>query len=278
MTANEQLEWPAIFYGTAWKREATAELTRAAISAGYRAIDTANQPRHYDEPGVGKGVARALDELSLARTALFLQTKFTPLPGQGETVPYDPDAPVPDQVAQSLESSLSHLGTDYLDAVLLHAPMTPQGMGDADWAAWRTLEAACRDGRARRIGISNAAAGHVRELLTQASIPPAVVQNRCFAQRRWDAEVRSVCGANGVAYQGFSLLTANPFVLDDQRIRQLAAAHEATPQQIVFAFARAVGMIPLTGTTDSRHMRDDLEALEIELDGEAVETVERVAG
>lgn len=278
MTADGRLEWPAIFYGTAWKREVTAELTRTAIAAGYRAVDTANQPRHYNEPGVGEGVARALGELGLSREALFLQTKFTPLPGQGETVPYDPDAPVADQVEQSVESSLNHLGTEYLDAVLLHAPMTPQGMGDPDWAAWRALEAACRDGRARCIGISNAAAGHVRELLTGASIPPAVVQNRCFAQRRWDAEVRAVCRANGVAYQGFSLLTANPFVLEDERVRQLAAAREATPQQIVFAFARAVEMIPLTGTTDPRHMTDDLEALAIELDEEAVETIERLAG
>src|SRR5215510_12729341 len=100
------IQMPAILYGTAWKKEQTAQLVSTALRAGFRGIDTACQPRHYHEQGVGDGIA-ACAEQGIARDQLFLQTKFTPLSGQDTaSVPYDPDAALPDQVAQSFERSL----------------------------------------------------------------------------------------------------------------------------------------------------------------------------
>ena len=46
-------EIPAFLYGTAWKEDDTERLTRLAIDAGFRGIDTANQRKHYFEAGVG---------------------------------------------------------------------------------------------------------------------------------------------------------------------------------------------------------------------------------
>lgn len=118
---------------------------------------------------------------------------------------------------------------------------------------------------------------HLQALLDGAAVKPMTVQNRCFARTGWDRDVRALCADHGIAYQGFSMLTANPFVLSDDTVQGAAAAHGLTPQQIVFAFARHKDMIPLTGTTDGRHMADDLAALETHLDKETVAAIESIA-
>ena len=76
---------PPILYGTAWKRERTCELVLAALRAGFRGIDTACQPKHYDEAAVGA----ALETSGLRRADLYVQTKYTPLAGQDpDRLPY----------------------------------------------------------------------------------------------------------------------------------------------------------------------------------------------
>src|ERR1700722_7075483 len=106
----------SFLYGTAWKEERTAGLVEQALRAGFRGIDTANQRRHYFEVGVGEALAAAYRSGLVARDDLFLQTKFTYRPGQDHRLPYDPNASVADQVAQSMASSLEHLGTSYVDS------------------------------------------------------------------------------------------------------------------------------------------------------------------
>src|ERR1700721_4846042 len=105
---------PDFLYGTAWKQDRTATLTELALHAGFRAVDTANQRRHYNEAGVGEGLRRAYRAGIATRADLFLQTKFTYPRGQDHRVPYNPAASVAVQVAQSLASSLEHLATDHV--------------------------------------------------------------------------------------------------------------------------------------------------------------------
>src|SRR5262245_36644415 len=92
---------PRFLYGTAWKEDDTARLTRLALEQGFRGIDTANQRRHYHEGAVGQAIREAVAAGLVAREALFLQTKFTFRRGQDHRLPYDPDAPVALQVEQS---------------------------------------------------------------------------------------------------------------------------------------------------------------------------------
>ena len=106
---------PSFLYGTAWKDERTASLTRLAVEAGFRGIDTANQRRHYFEQGVGDALEELYRAGRVTREDLFLQTKFTYAAGQDHRLPYDPRADFPTQVRQSFASSLEHLRTDYLD-------------------------------------------------------------------------------------------------------------------------------------------------------------------
>src|SRR6202041_3461526 len=110
---------PDFLYGTAWKEDRTAALTELALRVGFRAIDTANQRKHYFEAGVGEGLAAAY-RAGITRDELFLQTKFPYQRGQDHRLPYDPAAGLAVQVAQSLASSLEHLGTDHIDSFVLH--------------------------------------------------------------------------------------------------------------------------------------------------------------
>jgi len=92
------------------------------------------------------------------------------------------------------------------------------------------------------------------------------MQNRCYANRAWDGAVRDICEQYGIAYQGFSLLTANRQITSDPTVADMAQRMGCTPAQVVFAFAVGEGIIPLTGTTSSMHMDQDLQALERVLD------------
>ena len=268
---------PSFIYGTAWKKDATTELVKSAAKAGFKAFDTANQPRHYSEPLVGE----ALQELAaqgVSRDSLFVQTKFTPLNGHDHRVPYDPREPLAVQVRQSFESSLRNLKTDYVDSYLLHGPYSYPGLGDEDWEVWSAIEDIFRSGRTGMIGVSNVNALQLAMLIERAEMKPSAVQNRCFANRGWDREVREICRANGIMYQGFSLLTANPYVLRHKDVLSIAQRLAVEPQQVVFRFAMQVGMVPLTGTTSFQHMKEDLKVYDIELSSTEVDRIESIEG
>jgi len=267
---------PTFLYGTAWKEDRTAGLVRSAIQAGFRGIDTANQRRHYFEQAVGDALAEALGDGRLTREELFLQTKFTYAGGQDHRVPYDPQADFPTQVRQSFASSLEHLRTDYIDSYVLHSPSVGRGFSDADFQVWKEMEALCREEKARCIGVSNVSLDQLRLLVQAAEIPPRFVQNRCFAVTYWDRDVREFCAAQSMTYQGFSLLTANPHVLGAPGMVSIASRHQKTIPQVVFRFAQQVGMLPLTGTTDSGHMKEDLESSTFLLGEEEVRLIEEL--
>jgi diketogulonate reductase-like aldo/keto reductase len=267
---------PRFIYGTAWKEDETSRLVALALRAGFRAIDTANQRKHYHEAGVGQALAEAFAEGVVRREDVFLQTKFTYLSGQDDRLPYDPAAPVAEQVRQSFESSLKHLGVDRIDSYVLHGPSRRFGLGPADLEAWGAMEEIHASGRAGALGISNAEPGQLEALCAKASVKPSWVQNRCFAADGWDREMRAACRSHGITYQGFSLLTANLDVLRDPVLLGIARKHERTPAQVVFRFAAAVGMVPLTGTTDPTHMSQDLAALDFALDPPEVSILEHL--
>lgn len=277
MTAMHRVAAPSFVYGTAWKKDATAGLVRTAVGAGFRAIDTANQPRHYQEALVGEAL-EALARDGISRDSLFVQTKFTPVNGQDHRVPYDPEADLRTQVHQSFESSLRNLKTDRVDSYLLHGPYSTPGLGHADLEVWEAIEQIHGSGRAGRIGVSNFNAIQLTTLIEKADIQPMVVQNRCFAERGWDRQVRRICREHGIMYQGFSLLTANPFLLNHPRVISIADRLEVQPEQVIFRFSAQAGMVPLTGTTSQQHMTEDLDAFSFELTPDEIQFIDSIAG
>jgi diketogulonate reductase-like aldo/keto reductase len=276
LTAYNHVPLPSFMYGTAWKKEATTQLVELAVASGFTAIDTANQLIHYQEALVGEAL-HALAKKGIERESLFLQTKFTSVDGQGGRTPYDASAGLTTQVTHSFDSSLTHLHTEYVDSYVLHAPLSRRGLGEADWEVWAAMEGLYQSGKTKMIGISNVAADQLAELCEQAKVKPMVVQNRCFAALGWDQEVREICRANGIIYQGFSLLTANREVLADREIQTIAKRLGTGPAQVIFRFAMQIGMLPLTGTTSQQHMKEDLQAEQLTLSPKELQRIETIA-
>jgi diketogulonate reductase-like aldo/keto reductase len=263
ITSNAQVRMPRIVYGTAWKKTDTQRLVNLAINNGFRGIDTACQPKHYDEPGVGMGIAASLEH-GLTRADLYVQTKFTSLSGQDPLrIPYDPKAPLPQQVAQSVAVSLKNLQTNYLDCVLMHSPMPTMTQ---TVAAWRALEALVDAGTVRQLGLSNCyRLDDLRTLHEAVRIKPAVVQNRFYSDTNYDRDIRALCDQHRIIYQSFWTLSANPQLLAHKTMSVLASTHYRTAAQILFRYLSQIGVVPLSGTRSETHMREDLDIFDFEL-------------
>jgi diketogulonate reductase-like aldo/keto reductase len=158
------------------------------------------------------------------------------------------------------------LGTTYLDSYVLHGPTVRYGLADEDWEIWGAMEDLARAGKTKMLGVSNVDLEQLQQLDRGAKIRPRFVQNRCFARDRWDEDVRAYCRERDIVYQGFSLLTANPQVVNHAELARLASARKKTPAQLVFAYTIELGILPLTGTKNEHHMKQDLEASSLQLD------------
>ena len=272
------MEEYSFLYGTAWKEDRTPALVELALRAGFRGIDTANQRRHYFEVGVGQGLAAAYRAAVVTRDDVFLQTKFTYRSGQDHRLPFDPGAPLSVQVVQSLASSLDHLATDYVESYVLHGPSSNYDWTDDDAEVWEAMRKERDAGRTRLIGVSNVSLRHLQQMASARAELPAFVQNRCYARLGWDRAVRQFCREHNISYQGFSLLTANQEVWHHPLVAGLAARAKVTPAQVIFNFARRIGILPLTGTSNAEHMKQDLASREFELPPEALQVIESLAG
>jgi diketogulonate reductase-like aldo/keto reductase len=267
---------PRFLYGTAWKEGRTSGLTELSLQLGFRGIDTANQRRHYDEAAVGHAISASIARGLVTRDDLFLQTKFTFRRGQDHRLPYDPESPIPIQVRQSFDSSLRHLSSERVDSYLLHGPTATVGITADDWAAWRAMEEIHDSGGTRLLGVSNVKIDQLQRLWKEARIRPSIVQNRCYASSGWDRRVREFCVANELVYQCFSLLTANRDVLASAELARIAKHHGQTTAQIIFRFALEVGIIPLTGTTNTAHMQADLDVFGFCLERDEIEQIQNL--
>ncbi|CEG55662.1 aldo/keto reductase family protein [Legionella fallonii] len=273
---STSMDYPEMLYGTAWKEEQTQELVIQALNSGFIGIDTANQRRHYFEEGVGLGVQQFLQSNSIKREHLFLQSKFTYATGQDDRKPYNDQDPLPTQVKQSFISSLQHLHTDYLDSYILHGPYYTQGLTTADWEVWNTMEQIYHEGKVKHLGVSNININQLAELYKEASVKPFFVQNRCYAITQWDQKVRNFCTEHNLVYQGFSLLTANQQYISRPEIQAIATKHGKTIPQIIFRFAKEIGILSLTGTTNLQHMKEDLSINNFQLTNEDRSQIELI--
>jgi diketogulonate reductase-like aldo/keto reductase len=270
-------EVPRFIYGTAWKENATQKCVTDALNTGFRAIDTANQRKHYYEEGVGAALLKFYESGVLKREDLFIQTKFTQKDGQDHRLPYDPSADMHAQVMQSFASSLKHLHTDYIDSYVLHGPSTHPGLARQDIEVWNAMQDLHSHGKVRLLGVSNVVLNQL-ELICKKGTKPAFVQNRCYAEKHWDKDVRDFCKQNNIHYQGFSLLTANTWIVKDPRFQEIVSHYACPATRIIFCFALQVEMLPLTGTTNSEHMKEDLRAFDFKLSAEEIEIIETLGG
>jgi diketogulonate reductase-like aldo/keto reductase len=257
---------PKIIYGTAWKKEDTAGYVEQALACGFKGIDTACQPKHYHEKGVGDALSVCLND-NLKREDIYLQTKFTPVNGQDpERIPYDPKARLSLQVEQSFQTSLDNLKTTYLDGLVLHSPLAKQA---ELMEVWRAMEAIVSSGACKQLGISNCyKLKQLETLYKKAKIKPAVLQNRFYAKTGYDRELREFCRKHHIIYQSFWTLSANPELLQHELIQNFAEQYQRSTAQIFFRYLSQQGIIPLTGTTSVPHMQNSMALFEFKLSPE----------
>eukprot|EP00200_Dunaliella_tertiolecta_P003861 CAMPEP_0202344464 /NCGR_PEP_ID=MMETSP1126-20121109/4135_1 /ASSEMBLY_ACC=CAM_ASM_000457 /TAXON_ID=3047 /ORGANISM="Dunaliella tertiolecta, Strain CCMP1320" /LENGTH=289 /DNA_ID=CAMNT_0048935659 /DNA_START=60 /DNA_END=929 /DNA_ORIENTATION=- len=269
---------PKLIYGTAWKKERSADLVYNALVTGFRGIDTACQPKHYREDLVGQGIARAMKDKSIKREDLFIQTKFTSLAGQDPAaIPYDRNAPLAEQVRQSFNRSLENLQTAYVDSLVLHSPMPTVSETMEIYRVFETFHAS---GSAKQLGISNIySLDALAAIFKAASVKPAVVQNRFYQQTGYDKDIRRFCKDNNIRYQSFWSLTANPHLLASNALKSVAKRLNITPEQAMYKLLMSLGITPLDGTTNSEHMKEDLAVLSLpELTAQEVEAFSSLTG
>ncbi|CAK7269066.1 hypothetical protein SEPCBS57363_003413 [Sporothrix epigloea] len=304
-TRSGRTSLPRLIYGTAWKRERTTDLVYQALQAGFRAIDTAAQPRHYREDLVAEGVRRALHHGVVAsRSDLYIQTKFTPPSGQDlegpNAPPYDPAAPIAEQVRASIESSLCNFTfspssenggeqQSYLDCLVLHSPLDRRNDTVAVWKVLQTYV----PHRIRTLGISNVSLEQLQQLLSVADevaaaagvaadlLRPVVVQNRFHSRNNvpdpHNIALRRFCAlpSQRIVYQSFWTLTANPHLVNGRSslaVRTVANALQVSPEVALYGLV-ALGLGPgeedssrcpiviLDGTSSIEHMRADLAGM-----------------
>ncbi|CAF9914411.1 hypothetical protein IMSHALPRED_001903 [Imshaugia aleurites] len=260
---------PAFLYGTAWKKEKTADLVYQAICSGFKGIDTAAQPKHYREDLVGQGVRRALSENRISRDDLYIQTKFTSINGQDPNkMPYDPTASISEQVHTSIKSSLMNMRpaaqessseSTYLDCLVLHSPLPTMAQ---TLEAWRAAESYVPH-KIRYLGVSNVTQGILEQLYDAAEIKPAIVQNRFYPSTHFDVSVRAFCVEKSIVYQCFWTLSANPKIIFGPEVGLVANQVGLTPYEAMYSLVLALdNVVVLNGTTNAKHMVDDLSSVQ----------------
>ncbi|MBS0287676.1 MAG: aldo/keto reductase [Proteobacteria bacterium] len=260
---NKGITMPKIIYGTAWKKEKTASLVVKAIKRGFRGIDTACQPRHYFEPGVGQAF-KELEKIGIPRDEIYIQTKFTPLSGQDpNNIPYNPHAPLYKQVLESFAVSQKNLGTIYIDALILHSPLRTH---QETMEAWKAMEEIVSRSGVKQLGISNCYdLSEMQQLYDDATVKPTILQNRFYRETNFDTALRKWCNEKNIVYQSFWTLTANPQILQSSVITAICSSYNKTPAQVLFRYLTQLGVVPLTGTTSDVHMVEDLAIFQFEL-------------
>ena len=259
---------PAFIYGTAWKKEKTADLVYRALASGFRGVDTAAQPRHYREDLVGQGIRRAVSDGKVSREDLFIQTKFTTVGGHDpENIPYDPTTTVAEQIHTSMRSSLKNLrpledessaDSTMLDCLVLHSPLPTI---EETIEAWHVLETYVPH-KVRALGISNVRISWLRQLYEAANMKPAVVQNRFIRQNQYDKDIRAFCVENGMTYQAFWTFTGNKKLAYGTTVGLFAKNVGVCEPEALYCLVLGLGDIAiLNGTTKEQNMLDDLAAL-----------------
>jgi diketogulonate reductase-like aldo/keto reductase len=131
---------------------------------------------------------------------------------------------------------------------------------------WRAMEEIYKHSGVKQLGISNCYdLEKMQQLYNNANVKPSVLQNRFYNETNFDKDLRSLCSENDIVYQSFWTLTANPTLLKNSVITDIASSNNKTPAQILFRYLTQVGVAPLTGTTTDVHMVEDLAIFSFEL-------------
>lgn len=252
---NSGWEMPIIGTGTWTLSDEEAEnSTYYALKSGMRLIDTA---RYYqNESGVGKGLARAIDEGIVTREEVFITSKI-----------FGGDH---DRAAEVIDEALSDLGVDYIDLMLIHQP------GSDDAGVYKAMEEAVESGKLHSIGISNYyTKEQVDEVLSFAVITPAVIQNENHIYYQ-NAELRDYVKQYGIVMESWYPFGGRGHTqesFENDVILDLAKAHGKTAAQIILRWHLQDGYIAIPGSSDPDHIAENYDIFGFELSEDEMDRI-----
>jgi 2,5-diketo-D-gluconate reductase A len=233
----------------------TAKAVEHALGVGYRHIDTAEMYRNERE--VGEGIRAA----GVDRADVYVTSKLNN--GYHE----------PDEARRAFDKTLEALGSDYVDLFLIHWPLPT--LYDGDFVAtWKTLEEFKADGRARSIGVSNFQVDHLRQLIDECDVVPAVNQIELHPYFQ-NTEVASFGEDNAIVTESWSPI-AQGDVLDDPVVNEIAGNVGRTPAQVVLRWHVQKDYIVFPKSTTPERIEENFEIFDFELSGDQMEQIDEL--
>lgn len=278
---------PAVGLGL-WKvpQQEAASVVQSAIEMGYRHLDAACD--YGNEVEVGEGIAQAIQRGMCRRDELWITSKLWNT--------YH----APEHVRPAVERTLRDLKLDYLDLYLIHFPIAlqyvpfaerypPGWIADPDAskpcmvpvripqiATWHAMEELVEAGLVRHLGVSNFGVGLLNELLSQASILPAVLQVEMHPYLS-QAKLLRYCQQMGIDVTAFSPLGAGSYVplgmaqgtdsvLCHPLITDMAKRYGRSPAQIVLRWGIQRGVSVVPKSRQLERLRENLQVMDWSLE------------
>ncbi|MDA8369517.1 MAG: aldo/keto reductase [Nocardiopsaceae bacterium] len=251
VTLNNGVRIPQIGIGMSQVGDdVVSDVVTTAIEAGYRSIDTAAS--YGNEAAIGE----AIRSLQVDRGELFVTSKLANTDhGYGTAL-------------CAFGATMDRLGLEYLDLYLIHWPLPARG---AYVSTWKALEHLYAQGRVRAIGVSNFHIAHLRRVMDEGGIVPALNQIELHPGLPQE-ELRTFHAEHGIATEAWSPLGKGR-LLDDPVIGSIAEEHGATPAQVVLSWHLQRGTIVIPKSATPERIRSNLGAFDVELADEDIEAI-----
>jgi 2,5-diketo-D-gluconate reductase A len=247
------VEMPTLGFGTWPLNDRDAErMVSAALDAGYRLIDTAEE--YGNEPGVGRAIRRS----DVDPEELFVTTKFN---REWHGV---------EEVQQAWANSVERLGLERIDLLLIHWP-NPRHARYVD--AWRGMLRLLEDGKVRAIGVSNFTPAHLQRVIDETGVAPHVNQIQ-LNPRLPRQEERRFHEAHGIVTESWAPIGSGRDLLLDPVIVDLAREHGKTPAQVVLRWHVQLGLVAIPRTTNPSRLPENLDVFDVELSAEDLDRLE----
>lgn len=238
---NNGVEMPMLGYGVYQiPPRITERCVTDAITAGYRAIDTAQC--YGNEGSVGAAIAKS----DIQRSKFFITTKVW-TSGYSNT-------------QRSIEVSLQQLKSDYVDLLLIHEPSSD------NIGTYRALEDAYKEGKTRAIGLSNYYQNNFNEIINSCSILPAVnqIETHVFWQQQRMREFLEPFGTRLESWapfaEGLNGMFHNPVLMS------IGQKHRKSVAQTVLRFFLQEGVVAIPKSTHMDRMVENFDIFDFALD------------
>eukprot|EP00747_Dinoflagellata_sp_TGD_P090221 gnl/TRDRNA2_/TRDRNA2_164621_c2_seq3.p1 gnl/TRDRNA2_/TRDRNA2_164621_c2~~gnl/TRDRNA2_/TRDRNA2_164621_c2_seq3.p1 ORF type:complete len:474 (+),score=62.17 gnl/TRDRNA2_/TRDRNA2_164621_c2_seq3:201-1424(+) len=262
LTTDSGTQMPRIMYGLGWaKTDHKNIVVQALAESGFPGLDVGRQNKAY-ESAVGEGLAEVFQR-GIQRDSLFIQGRIGPVYMEMLA----PGAPIADQVQASIEATLSNLGLDYIDSLVLQTTYPDH---KKTMEAWTALEEAVQTGKVRVLGVSDAVLlDDLKKLYKSAKVKPSIVQERTSNENGFRSDTRDWCSSKGVDAQSVNILSlwrAFQNTPGNLNRAQMIAQSYGVPARVLFLrFTMGLGLVPLIDEPLARGIESDLVAWQVAL-------------